>query len=118
MNAQHFAASTQDFAASTQAKPLTPPQLQYSIGDLLQYTTVCAVLLAAYRLTGLPSAILLAAFALALGARWGLLAAWLFVGALAASGNEGLQGLGTLLVGFGVLAWYRLARWRFDRAAR
>ncbi|WP_254508680.1 hypothetical protein [Anatilimnocola floriformis] len=97
------------------AATIAAPQIRYTVSDLLKYTTVCGVLLAAHPLTGVGAAVLLIAMALALGARVGLLAAALLMAAfLAAASADGSREFCTLLLGCSVLGWYRFERWRTD----
>ena len=92
--------------------------VRFTTRDLFAYTTVCSILLACHPVIGVTSAALLSAMALALGARAGLMAAFLFAGALATSGSAtGVGEFGTLLLGTAVLGWYRYNRWRNDQAA-
>jgi hypothetical protein len=98
--------------------PIATPHIRYSLSDLLQFTTVCAILLACHPLTGVASCLLLAGMALALAARVGILAAVLLMASFAAAAsNDGARELWTLLIGTSVLGWYRWERWRADRAA-
>jgi hypothetical protein len=98
--------------------PSAPPQIRFKLSDLFHFITVCSVLLACHPLTGVASAVLLAAMALALTARFGLLAAILLAAALATSGSSnGVREIATLSIGIAVIGWFRLQRWRADQAA-
>jgi hypothetical protein len=98
--------------------PSARSQFRFKLSDLFYFITVCSVILACHPLTGVTSAVFLAAMSLALTARFGLLAAFLFAAALSVSGdNNGLGEIATLSIGIAVIGWFRLQRWQADQAA-
>lgn len=88
---------------------------RFSLADLFRFVTVVAVLLGCIPLIGAAASLLLAATALALVARQGLLAVFLFLAALMGA-NAMRPGqlpseLGyTLALGLLVFGWYRVER--------
>jgi hypothetical protein len=95
------------------------PQVRFSLADLFRFVTVVAVLLGCAPLTGLPAAALLAVMALALAARQGMCAVFLYlaalVGANAMNPQEAPIELGfTFCLGLMVLSWYRWERFWKD----
>ena len=98
-----------------------PPthQPQFSLGSLLEYITVCGVLLSATPVVGLPGILALMAMALALAMRQGLLAIilWMTASLIAdvpwraeAAGSEAIQQLASLALAAGLVTWYYVRR--------
>jgi hypothetical protein len=91
-------------------------RMQFSLAALLEYTTLCCILSAWSRATGVAASVCLMAMALALGARQGLLAlAMLMAASLSADwqftpldGGSLLRQLTVILLTCGVCGWYWL----------
>jgi len=92
--------------------------MQFTLAALLEYVTVCAVLLALFHVSGASATACLMATALALAARQGFAALTAFAAALIAGDaySAGIQDQGwwregsAILIGGLLVAWYMLRR--------
>ena len=62
--------------------------VQFSLASLLEFSALCAILSALFRISGIAACIFLMGMALALGARQGLLAIAMFALAILAAGAQ------------------------------